>query len=980
MNDASDVGSDVAARWRRASDIVDAALDLDAASRERLVAERCADDAELAADVRRWLAAADEPASMFDAPPLPPGGLSPPRVGLTEGTHVGPWRVVRFVGAGGMGEVYEAERADGAFARRAALKIVRDSVDRARLSGRFRRERELLAGLDHPGIARLLDGGVTADGSPYYAMEFVDGVPIDAWCDARRLDVRGRVALLRQVCGAVRYAHQRLVVHRDLKPSNVLVTDDGVVKLVDFGIARPLADDALARDRADASGLATSRMLTPAYASPEQFRGEAPTVTSDVYSLAAVLYRLLAGRPPHGAARSWRDLERAVLETEPVRPSDAAPESHRRQLRGDLDTIALAGLRTDPARRYGSVEALDADLARWLGGLPVSARPDGWTYRAGKFVRRHRGGVALGALAIATLVGATVTAVVQARRAERETRRTAEVANFLLGLLDLPYPYEAGAGHDRSLRSLLDSGVARSYLVKPDPAGGTLRSDVLFALSRGYSGLGDFRMATRLAGQAMAQRIADHPDAYAVADMRSDYAETLSLAGDLSAALAQLDSALPVIRARVGPRSTAVAVFLHGRARALQRLGDLAGAESAAAQAIDILRDSAVHRAQLANAHETIGHVRLARGDIAGAEWHYRRALDVRVRSDLGAAEIANGYADLGATATAAGRLDEADTLFTRSLAIKRAALDDRHPDVADDLLGIARIALLRGRVDVAERGARDVLARYVAAGTVPFWRMVPALDVLGELLLRRGRVDSARAVLRTALDSLGRVTSFPTAQRASILGHLGETERARGDTAEARARGSTPVARSIACSARRARHGRRAASRGLDRVRLVRSCETSTKWGSSDPSRSRDPHSVLVSPLAPHSTLFTSAPIPSISIRTSSPLASVKSSGGTIPVPVSSTAPRGKLVSRNSHAASSSGVRRICASVVSPANTAAPPRAIRTAMRVSLPNGCSATSIAGPSAHEPSYTFACGRYSGFSPSMSRELTSLPAV
>ena len=755
--------------WRRAADIVDLALDADTATREQLIADRCGGDRLLEIDVRRWLAAADTPASMFDASPMPPRSLA-------ADTRVGPWRVVRLIGAGGMGEVYEAERADGAFTRRVALKVIASSVAPALLLRRFRQEREILAGLDHPGIARLIDAGVTDGGTPYYVMELVDGAPVDVWCDTHTLDVRARVALARQMCAAVVYAHQRLVVHRDLKPSNVLVTGDGQVKLVDFGIARVLVEDAPVAE--------TARLLTPAYASPEQFRGETPTVSTDVYSLAAVLYHLLAGRPPHHEATTWHDLERAVLETEVERPSMTAAS---RELRGDLDTIVLTGLHKDPARRYASAEALDADLSRYLDGLPVAARPDRWTYRTGKFVRRHRIGVALAAAAIAGVIATTATAVLQARRAERETARTTEVANFLLGLLTLPYPFDAGEGRSRSLRSLLDSGVARSHFITPKRAGGALHSDVLLALSQGYYGLGDFRTSATLAGRAVAQRLADDPTAYSVAEARVEYAEALRLAGDLPAAIAQHDSALPMVHARHGPRSTVVAVILQARSRAMRASGDLVGAERTALEAIGILEDSGTGRPQLAHAHQTIGHIRLERGDVAGAQASYAKALDVRVRAKLSTLEIANSYADLATAATAAGQLEEADSLFAISLAAKRGKLGDRHPEVADDMLGVAQIALRRGRLDEAEREFRGAMERYAAAGDVPFWRMAPVLDGLGEVLLRRGRSAEARTMLRAALDTLGLAAPRPTAARARMLAHLAQSERALGNEGEAK-------------------------------------------------------------------------------------------------------------------------------------------------------------------------------------------------
>jgi serine/threonine-protein kinase len=806
----SPIGPDALERWRRASTIVDAALDLTGEARERVVRERCGDDAPLEAEVRRWLAAADAPAPLFDMPPTPPralgdGALRPGR-SADDGARVGPWRVVRFVGAGGMGEVYEAERDDGAFTRRVALKVVRAVPERALLVRRFHRERQILAALDHPGIARLLDGGVTDGGVPYYVMELVEGVAIDEYCDRHRLGVQARVALARQVCAAVEYAHRRLVVHRDLKPSNVLVTADGVVKLVDFGIARLLAPESGPPPSLDASGLTqgTARILTPAYASPEQFRGEATTVATDVYSLSAVLYRLLAGRPPLGDGRSWHEAERAVLEREPERLSVAvaedparaaavaaargvAPDQLRRQLRGDLDTIVLYGLRKDPARRYGSVEALDADLARYLAGRPVAARPDGWAYRAGKFVRRNRTGVAVVTAAAIGLVATTGTAVVQARRAALEADRAQEVSGFLLDLLALPYPFDSGATRQRSLRSLLDSGAARAHMLTQ--ATRAVRADVHSALARGYVGIGDYRTAAVLAQRSLEFYLAElGADAPAIADARVELGEALRLAGDADAAYAQYDSALPIVRRKSGERGTVTALVLQARSRAARARGDLAGAERGAAEAIDILEDSAgIATMQLANAYQTLGHVRRERGRLAAAESSYRAALEVRERRGNNPVVVAISYSDLAGLALDRGELAAAESLYARAIAMKRAPLGDEHPEALDDVVGLAAVTLRRGRVAEAERALRAALARYQTTGSVPAWRLVPTLRGIGAAELARGDAAGAAATLRMALDSLARATPLPTPQRAALLRLLADAERARGRAGEAR-------------------------------------------------------------------------------------------------------------------------------------------------------------------------------------------------
>jgi tetratricopeptide (TPR) repeat protein/tRNA A-37 threonylcarbamoyl transferase component Bud32 len=331
-----------------------------------------------------------------------------------EGRRIGPYRVVRELGRGGMGVVYLGVRADETYDKSVAIKVV-PAWSHPALSERFLDERRILAALDHPHIARLLDAGTTSDGTPYAVMEYVEGTPIDVYARERGLPIAERLRLFCAVCDAVQYSHQRLVVHRDIKPGNILVTADGVPKLLDFGIAKllgPTGDHAVTRT--------DFRVLTPESASPEQVRGEAVTVVSDVYSLGVLLYTLLTDRSPYGTVgRTSHELVRAICEADPRRPSEAAP-ARRREFRGDLDLITLKALGKEPARRYQSVERLVEDVRRHRRGEPVTAGPDSWYYRAGKFVRRHRVGVASGIVIAAAVSLATVVSVVEARAARRE--------------------------------------------------------------------------------------------------------------------------------------------------------------------------------------------------------------------------------------------------------------------------------------------------------------------------------------------------------------------------------------------------------------------------------------------------------------------------------------------------------------------------------------------------------------------------------
>jgi tetratricopeptide (TPR) repeat protein/tRNA A-37 threonylcarbamoyl transferase component Bud32 len=424
-------------RFLQCEDLFHVALTLTGEDRAAFLERSCAQDPELRAQVERLLAAHDRAGDFISSPAIPePAEGNAASVGWV-GRLVGPYRVVREIGRGGMGAVYLAERADGQYQQRVALKVIKRGMDTDQVLARFRAERQILASLDHPNIARLLDGGSTEQGVPFFAMEYIEGEPIDAWADRRALSVEERLRLFLQVCAAVTYAHQHLVVHRDIKPLNILVTVDGVPKLLDFGIAKVLHEDP---DQAT-STVTGMRLLTPEYASPEQVEGRHATTASDVYSLGVVLYELLTGRSPYRPrSRAPLDVVEAVRTTDPERPSSiGGTEKLRRRLRGDLDIILLTALRKEPARRYQSVEQFAGDLRRHLEGLPVRARPDTFGYRAGKFVRRNRVPVAAGLLLALALLGGTAATAYQAQQARaaqaRAERRFADVRKLANAVL-----------------------------------------------------------------------------------------------------------------------------------------------------------------------------------------------------------------------------------------------------------------------------------------------------------------------------------------------------------------------------------------------------------------------------------------------------------------------------------------------------------------------------------------------------------------
>ncbi len=414
-----------AGRWSEVKAVLSGVLDADATERPALLDRLCGGDTDLRTTVESLLAMENK-ADQFDTAVLPGAALwaspaeKPP-------TQIGPYTILREIGRGGMGVVYLADRADGEYRKRVAIKLITGARREPNLEQRFRRERQILAQLEHPNIARLLDGGATESGQPYFVMEYIEGPPLIAWCDDHHLDVDARLQLFLFVCDAVSYAHRSLIVHRDLKPGNILVTPTGDPKLLDFGLARVVQSDVDSGSDAEITQAGPTPM-TVAYASPEQIRGERQTVASDVYSLGVILYELLTAHRPYRAENaSFAEIVRITCEREPTPPSQFLPG-----LSGDLETILLKALAKDPHLRYPSVDEFAADLRRHLDGQPIHARPATFAYRAGKFVRRHRIAVPAAALAAALILSFAGLSWFEALRAQRRFNDVEKLAHSVM--------------------------------------------------------------------------------------------------------------------------------------------------------------------------------------------------------------------------------------------------------------------------------------------------------------------------------------------------------------------------------------------------------------------------------------------------------------------------------------------------------------------------------------------------------------------
>ena len=816
-------------QWIRLSPLLDEALELPAHSRDAFLDRVCAGDPVLRAAAEA-LVEADSAASGFleraaieyagtlsDDSKVLDGGPLPHR------DRVGPYRILRELARGGMGAVYLGERADGQFEQRVALKLIRGGAGSQEVHRRFLAERQILARLHHPHIARLLDGGVTSDGEPWFAMEYVAGTAVTHFCRERGLGIPERLALFRAVGEAVGYAHGQLVVHRDLKPSNIFVAEDGTVKLLDFGIAKLLS--AVPQGGGDASEAEPAtrtelRVMTPEYAAPEQVRGEPVSTATDVYALGAVLYELLTGRRAHRFERHTpAEYERVVCETEPEAPSSGVEhERLRRVLRGDLDTIVLKALEKEPARRYASVEAMLEDLRRYQAGLPIRARPASGLYRAGKFVRRHSLGVAVAALVVG-LIGAGVTGVVwQARAAERQAARATAVKDFLAGLFRGAGPAES-RGRELTARELLERGTGRldsALAGQPD-----LQQELLAELGSIHQALGLYDAADSLFERAsMLARAtfgADHPE---VAARLDNWAMVRKLKGDYPRAESLLTRALAIRSRALGPDHKDVAATMGNLAVVLGDVGQYTRAESLlrAALTIDIAAEGPEALA-VATDLNNLGVLLGERGDYGGADSAYRASVAIKRKhlhpdhpsfvdglSNLGSNLDAQGlYADaertkrevlavtrrlyrgdnpevahalhaLAATVANLGRLGEAESLLAEAVGIRRGLLGENHPAVMESVNNLALYRFRAGRLPEAEHSFREAYEGFLRAKGPDHEHTLTAMGNLGGTLTEQGKYAEAEPILREAVErSIAQfgADNVRTAVRMRLLGVL---------------------------------------------------------------------------------------------------------------------------------------------------------------------------------------------------------------
>lgn len=753
--------------WQRVQDLFDQVLERPPGERAAFLDAACGGDAELRQAVDDLLAADQDDGTL-----LPAGATGHLLDALNEetvrpwlGRRLGSYRVVDILGQGGMGAVFLAERSDAEFEMQVAIKVLPLWMSNPDNLQRFRRERQILARLEHPHIAHLVDGGTTQEGQPFLVMEYVQGCTLTEHCEAEALDLRLRVDLLRTVCSAVSYAHQQLVVHRDLKSSNILVTADGAPKLLDFGIAKLLdPDDDVEVGQPTAT---EARRLTPDYASPEQLAGKPLTTATDVYSLGILLFEVLTGRRPFARrGSSWSGLESKLEHQEAPLMSDGLQEASgapslpwRRQLAGDLDTIVAKALRSDPAQRYGSVHELAEDLRRYLDGLPVKARPAGWLYRTGKLLRRHALVAGIAVAGAVLVSGFSVVTFLQARQleVERDLARTEQaraerVTRLLLDSFEQADPSNSG-GESVTARQILDAGARQASVeLRQQPR---LAATMLHTIGQVQARLGLFDAAREQLDGALKQRRGlfgpEHPD---VADTQHEWAFLQLQTGQLDEA----EEAVRQVIALRGGEDVELADSLHLLAEIRRTQGERQDAIDLHRQALDVQRQAlgAAHPDYVAGLTQLAEALRL-HGSSDEAETHYQEALDLQQQLYDGDHPVtASILGNLARLREKEGDLDGAVAHARGALEMNRRLYDGEHPSVAASLSRLAGIERLRGEPEQALRHHQEALVMLEGQLGPVHPRLAPLLHNIA-LLYHRDlhQPQDAVPLYRRAIDTL---------------------------------------------------------------------------------------------------------------------------------------------------------------------------------------------------------------------------------
>jgi len=686
---------------------------------------------------------------------------------------IGAYKVIGVVGEGGMGQVLLAERADQQFKQRVAIKLLRRGVSSYQLQTRLKLERQILATLEHPYIAKLLDGGTTPEGTPYIVMEYVDGVPINVYCDHQRLTIEQRLRLFQKVCSAVQCAHQHLIVHRDLKPSNILVTTDGTPKLLDFGIAKLL--DAHSFTQTVAMTHVDYRLMTPDHASPEQVRGEPITTASDIYVLGVLLYGLLTGRKPFEIKHTrLAELERAICDS-PAIPMDmglyevinrrdkdiiaqlceqrsTTPAKLRRDLRGDLSAIVMTALRKEPQRRYSSVEQFSADVEHYLSNQPVAARNDTWFYRTRKLIQRNAVASALSATVIVAIISFAVITSIQSKHIESEQIRAEQVSKFMIDLFQQADPSHS-RGNEVKVREMLDVGAKRILSGLSDQP--DVRASLLTAMGDVYRGLGDYDESKNLLNVALnLRRQVSGDNDPEVAKIELLLGKTLIQQGKLLEAEPLLKDSVALRRSFKSKDGAELSESISEMAFLRQQQQHYAEAIALYQEALRLVSDDNAHAALVAETLGGLAQVHILMGDYADAESELKRSL-VLFRTSFGDDHPAVAFAlqNLAFDLETQGKLDQAKPVYEDAVALQKKIFGPEHPETIKAEVNYGDFLRKLGEFDKAESILKEAVTLQAKALGPEHPSVGYAHRYLGLVYRDKNELGKAEAEFRTALN-----------------------------------------------------------------------------------------------------------------------------------------------------------------------------------------------------------------------------------
>ena len=698
-------------QWERLKEIFNCAIELQGDERIEYLKKTCGNDPEFLNDIKSLLKAYETPGVVDHSPDyLKSSALSQLKGHSIIGKKIGSYRIIAELGYGGMGTVYLGERADGKFSQRVAIKLLRNIFTSEEQTRRFVAERQILATLNHENIGRLYDGGITEEGQQYFIMEYVEGQPIDIYCNDKNLTYRERLNLFLDVCDAVHYAHRKLIVHRDLKPANILVTNEGKVKLLDFGIARVMnpQEGPVGNRPVTPTGLLP---FTPNYASPEQIRGGLITVSTDIYQLGVVLFELLTCHRPYDVTnKTPAETEMLICVEEPLKPSQILSKHHdlkgknrekyynlsvlsdqsklrklRRRLQGDLDTIVMQAIRKEPERRFDSAEQFAADIRRYLSGRPVSAHPDTWIYRSRKFIQRHRLGVLATVSVVLLIIGYAITITWQSiitqealYEARKEKIKSEQIVEFMMGMFEAGNPAES-RGSTLTANDLLKRGIEQAEALSDQPE---VQAEMFNVAGNVYRNLGEYQRALALMERALRIRSSllsnSHPD---VAKSHFNLANVLHDLGEYRKAYEHYINAAELFRNIPGHASPEYATSLHNLAVTRHDQFALEYIRKALRMRLDLLGPD---HPDVAESYLAIGNYYLQQNDFLNAENYFTASLTLVRQYDQQHTHQTTGILhNIGNGFRVLGDLDQAELILQDALIIYNSLYEETHTHIA---------------------------------------------------------------------------------------------------------------------------------------------------------------------------------------------------------------------------------------------------------------------------------------------------------